>query len=103
MLEKIVKELKDVENEAELIIRKTQKEAQKMIDDEKKRQKEIKEKIISDYHKKGQELVEERIKKANEKAKQIYDNSKIEIENIKNDIKNKFDQAVEMVLKQMVK
>ncbi len=103
MLKKIVKDLSDVENEAEYIIKNAQKEAQKMIEEEKKRQKEIKEKMISEYHKKGRDLVEERIKMANEKAKTIYVNSKAEIEKIKNDTKNKFEQAVEMVINQMVK
>ena len=103
MLKKIVKELTNVENEATKIMEDAQKEAQKMIEEEKHKQEQIKEGVISDFNKKGQDMVKERVDGAHKKAKEIYVATKEEKAMIVKNIKDKFGQAVEMVLDQITK
>ncbi|MDY0382224.1 MAG: hypothetical protein RBS20_00535 [Atribacterota bacterium] len=103
MLKKIVTELTNVENEAIKIMEDAQKEAQKMIEEEKNNQEQIKESVISDFNKKGQDMVKKRVDEAHKKAKEIYCATKEEKGEIVKNIKDKFDQAVEMVLDQIVK
>ena len=103
MLKKIVEELTNVEDEAIKIIEDAQKEAQKMIENERNNQKQIKESVISEFNKKGQDIVKKRIDEAHKKAKEICITAEKEKGNITKNIKDKFDQAVEMVLDQIVK
>ncbi len=103
MLNKIVKGLKDTENDALKIIEEAQIEAKEMIENEKNKLVEIKEKIISDSHEKGKLILKNKIDKAHKKAKEIYEISEKEKTLLKKDIKDKFDQAVGIVLDQIVK
>ena len=57
MLKKIVTELTNVENEAIKIMEDAQKEAQKMIEEEKNNQEQIKESVIADFNKIGHNKV----------------------------------------------
>lgn len=102
MLKNIVKELSDVENEAKTIVEDAQKEGLKMIEDEKKKQLEAKSLLISECNEKGQKMVEERVDNAHKEAKQIYEKTNKIKEMIKKDTKDKFDQAVKIVLDQIV-
>lgn len=103
MLKKIVKELTDIENEAVKIMEDARQEAQDLIEAERNKQNKIKEELITEFNKAGQEMVDERIKDALIKVKEIYNITEKEKKIIEKDAKDKFDQAVEMVLEQIVK
>ncbi len=103
MLSNIVKELIDTENKAKKIIEDAQIEAKKMIEKEQRRLIEVKEKLITDYNEEGQIILRNRIDEAHKKAQEIHDHSEKEKTNLKKDLKDKFDQAVEIVLDQIVK
>ncbi|HNR64757.1 MAG TPA: hypothetical protein PKJ95_00525 [Atribacterota bacterium] len=103
MLKKIVEELTDIENEAVKIMENAHQEAQNLIEAEKNKQERIKEELISEFNKAGQEMMNERINNALKKVKEIYNIIEAEKRIIEKDAKDKFDQAVEMVLEQIVK
>ena len=103
MLEKIIKELKDAENEAHKMIEDAKRKAQKMVQDEKNKQENSKNIMIDEWNQKGRDMVEDRVKKASEKSTEIYANSKKEKGEIRNDLKKKHDQAIEMILDRLVK
>ena len=103
MLKKIVKELTNAENEAITIMENARKEAQKMVEKEKNKQEQIKERAISEFNKKGQDMVKNRINEAHKKAEEIYITTKENKDEIIKNIKDKFDRAVEMVLDQIEK
>ena len=48
-------------------------------------------------------MIEDTTKKAQKKAKDIYDNSKKEKERLRNDLKKKYNQSIEMILDNLVK
>jgi len=102
MLNKIVKELKDTEHEANKILENANEEAQKMILREKNQQKIYQDKAIEEFNTKGKNMVEERVKQARNKAKEIYENSKKDKENLRESLKNKYDKAIEMILNDLV-
>ena len=103
MLKKIVKELEDVEKEAEKMIQDAQAEAEKMIQDEINWQIENRNKLILKINQNGQNLVKETIDNAQVKAEGIYKANIIEQQKIRQESLNKFEEAVQIILKQIVK
>ena len=103
MLKKIIKELKDTEHEAVKIIEDAKKEGQRMTQEERNKQEQIKNNVIKEWNQKGQDMIEGRTKIAQKKAKDIYENSKKEKERLRNDLKKKYNQSIEMILNNLVK
>lgn len=103
MLKKIVKELEEVEKEAENTIEKAQNDAQKAIQEEINQQDEIRKKLIAELDKKGRELVDAKINNALSEAEEIYEESVRERKIIEQNTMNKFEKAVQMILDQIVK
>lgn len=102
MLKKIIKELEDIEKEAENMILEAQKEAEKMILEEVDGQVEVRKKLILELNKEGQNLLQEAIDNAHLKAKEMYEKNVEEQKAIKQNTLKKFDEAVEIILKQIV-
>jgi len=103
MLKKIIKEIKDIENNAEKILEEAKKESEKLINDERQNQERIRNEKIDQWNKEGQEIVEYRTKKAQEKAKEIKGNCAKEKEWIRNSTEKKFDKAIKMILDKLVR
>lgn len=103
MLKKIVRELEDIEKEAEKMIQDAQKEAEKMIQDEMNRQIENREKLILELNQTGQNLVKETTDNAQAKAEDIYEKNLIEQQKVRQNSLKIFEEAVQIILKQIVK
>jgi V/A-type H+/Na+-transporting ATPase subunit G/H len=103
MLKKIITELKDTENEAEKIIEDARLKAKRMMQDEKDKHEKNKNKISDQWNQKGQEMVEERTKKAHQNASDIHDNCKKEKDKLRNSFKSRKEEAIKMILNNLVK
>lgn len=103
MLKKIIKELKDTEHEAAQMIEDAKKEGKRMAQEESDKQEQTKNNLINELNQKGQDMIEDRTKKAQQKAKEIHENSKKEKQRLRNDLKKKYNQAIEMILDDLVK
>ena len=102
MLKKIVRELEDAEKKAEKMIQEAQKKAEKMIQEEIDGQIETREKLILELNKEGRNLLQVTIDNAHLKAKEIYEKNIKEQKDVKKNTLKKFDEAVEIILKQIV-
>ncbi len=103
MLNDIIKDLKDSEEKANKIIGDATEEAQEMIKIEKEKQLNLKNKMIEQCNQEGLAIVEETKAAAQQKAKDIFENSKKEKEQLRIDFKKKRDKAIDMILNKLVK
>ena len=73
-----------------------------MMQDEKEKHEQMKNKINDQCNEKGRKLVEERTKKAQQDAKDIYEKSKKLKIKLRNSYKSRYDKAIKMILDNLV-
>lgn len=103
MLNEIIKVLTDSEKKANKIVEDATKEAQEMTKIEKEEQYNLKNQSIEQCKQEGLAMVEKTTVAAQQKAKDIFENSKKEKEQLRIDFKKKSDKAIEMILNKLVK
>jgi len=103
LLKKTIKELKSAENEAEQIVENAKKEFQLMIQNKKKEQNLTKEKLIAELNRKGQEIVIEKINNAKQKSIEINNTCNIQQGLIRKFAQDKFEEAVKMIINELIK